>query len=287
MSDTLKTIVIVGPTASGKSDVANLLASKINGEVISADSMQIYKGMDIGTGKISPSEQKVTHWGLDIVSPDQAYSAAVYQDYARKCICDIQSEGKTPVVCGGTGFYVRAAIDDYKFPKGEQVDNELREKYQEYADKNGAHAIWSLLKDKDPKSAEVIHENNVVRVIRALELLEDGKNYYKQLENLSNIEQKIDAVFFGLEVDPGILRKRIEERVDSMFDAGLVDEVKSLLDNGYRDALTAASAIGYKEVVEYLDNKIDLEQAKEQIKSATKKYAKRQRTWFNKDKRIH
>lgn len=144
-----------------------------------------------------------------------------------------------------------------------------------------------MLKDKDPKSAEVIHENNVVRVIRALELLEDGKNYYKQLENLSNIEQKIDAVFFGLEVDPDILRKRIEDRVDSMFEAGLVDEVKSLLKNDYRDALTAASAIGYKEVVEYLDSKIDLEQAKEQIKSATKKYAKRQRTWFNKDKRIH
>lgn len=141
MSDTLKTIVIVGPTASGKSDVANLLASKINGEVVSADSMQIYKGMDIGTGKISPNEQKVKHWGLDIVNPDQAYSAAVYQDYARKCISDIQSEGKTPVICGGTGFYVRAAIDDYKFPKGEQVDNELREKYQKYADENGAHAI--------------------------------------------------------------------------------------------------------------------------------------------------
>lgn len=287
MSKIDEIIVICGPTATGKSDVANVLAAKINGEVVSADSMQIYKGMDIGTGKIPASERKVKHWGLDIVKPNEAYSAALFQDYARNAFKNIKVEDKVPVLCGGTGFYIRAAIDDYDFPKGEQVANPLREKYQKIAEDNGAHKLWKILQEKDTESAKLIHENNVVRVVRALEIFEEGKSYAKQVENLQKLPQKYNAKFFGLKVDPEILRDRIDVRVDKMLEAGLVDEVKGLLDNGFREALTSAAAIGYKEIVEYLDGHYSLEEAVSQIKTATRQYAKRQRTWFNKDKRIH
>lgn len=281
-----KIVAIVGPTASGKSDLANELACKIEGEVVSADSMQIYECMDIGTGKIPKKEQKVKHWCLNICKPNQAFSAALYQKYSRDCFDKIFKNNKTPVLCGGTGFYIRAAIDDYDFPKGEQVNNSIRDKYIKYSKEHGRKALWELLKKHDNDSAIAIHPNNEIRVIRALELLEEGKSYAKQLENLQNIKQIYDVNLFGLKVDVDILRQRIDERVDKMFDNGLVDEVKNLLDKGYRDAITAASAIGYKEIVRYFDNKYSLDEAKEQIKLATKRYAKRQRTWFNKDKRI-
>ncbi len=280
-------ICIVGPTATGKSDVANLLASKIDGEVISADSMQIYKGMNIGTGKIREGEKLVAHWGLDIVNPNEAYSVALFQKYARRCIEDIKSRGKTPVLCGGTGFYIRSVIDDYDFPAREQTQNPVREKYIQIAEDKGPHELWEVLNSKDPKSAQLIHENNVVRVVRALELLEEGKSYHEQKENLSEIKEFYPSKIFGLKVDPDTIRQRIDERVDKMIDAGLVDEVKSLLDENYREALTAASAIGYKEIVSYLDGECPLDEAVEQIKTATKQYAKRQRTWFNKDSRIN
>lgn len=282
-----KIIVIAGPTASGKSDVANELSYRINAEVISADSMQIYRGMDIGTGKIPKSQQKVKHWGIDIINPNEAYSAALFQEYSRKCFDDISSRDKRSVLCGGTGFYIRAAIDDYQFPKGKQINNSVREKYKKYLDTHNAHELWELLNKLDPDSAKIIHENNTVRVIRALELNEEGKSYAKQYENLTNIKQKYDAVFFGLRVDPEILRKRIENRVDSMVNGGLIDEVKDLLSKGYRNSLTAANAIGYKEIVRYLDGQISQDEAIDKIKTATKQYAKRQRTWFNKDKRIN
>lgn len=141
MAKTDNIIVVCGPTATGKSDVANVLANKINGEVVSADSMQIYKGMDIGTGKIPANERDVKHWGLDIVDPNEAYSVALFQNYARNAFSKIRSKNKIPVLCGGTGFYIRAAIDDYDFPKGEQVANPLREKYQKIAKVKGAHEL--------------------------------------------------------------------------------------------------------------------------------------------------
>lgn len=280
-------IVVCGPTATGKSDIANDLADKINGEVVSADSMQIYKGMDIGTGKISERTRKVKHWGLDIVEPSTPYSAALFQDYARDAFDKIISKSKTPILCGGTGFYIRAAIDDYDFPKGEQQDNPIREKYNKIAQMHGAHALWEILNEKDKRSAALIHENNVVRVVRALEIFEEGKSYADQVESLQNIKQKYPAKFFGLKVNPEILKNRIDKRVDKMIEAGLVDEVKTLLDQGFKDALTSASAIGYKEIVEHLEGRCSLDEAVKQIKTATKQYAKRQRTWFNKDKRIH
>lgn len=280
-------ICVVGPTASGKTDLAQAIALSFNGEVVSADSMQIYRGMDIGTGKIPVAERKVAHHGFDLVDPGEAYSAALFQDYARSCFKDIDSRGKRSVLAGGTGLYVRAAIDDYDFPRGEQVDNPIRDYYTAYAEEHGAEALWERLREVDPRSAQVLHYNNVRRVVRAFELLEEGKSYAEQQEKLSSIPQLVPAVFIGLQVDPEILRGRINRRVDKMVDAGLVDEVKSLLDKGFRDGITAQQAIGYKEIVRALDGEISLDEAIEEIKASTRRYAKRQRTWFRKDSRIH
>ena len=279
-------ICVVGPTASGKTDVAQLLAQNLGGEVVSADSMQIYRGMDIGTGKLPEEERLVPHFGFDLVNPGEPYSAAVYQQYARECFSDIAKRRKRALLVGGTGLYVRAAIDAYDFPKGEQVDNPVREKWTAYYEDNGADELWERLRERDPESASVIHPNNVRRVIRAFELLEEGTTYAIQKENLASIPQAVPAKFIGLAVDPEILNKRIERRVDNMIECGLVYEVERLLDKGFRQGITAPQAIGYKEIVSALDGDISLDEAIEQIKTATRRYAKRQRTWFRKDTRI-
>lgn len=279
-------ICVVGPTASGKTDVAQLLAQNLGGEVVSADSMQIYRGMDIGTGKLPEEERLVPHFGFDLVNPGEPYSAAVYQQYARECFSDIDKRRKRALLVGGTGLYVRAAIDAYDFPKGEQVDNPVREKWTAYYEDNGADELWERLRERDPESASVIHPNNVRRVIRAFELLEEGTTYAIQKENLASIPQAVPAKFIGLAVDPEILNRRIERRVDNMIDGGLVSEVERLLDKGFREGITAPQAIGYKEIVSALDGDISLDEAIEQIKTATRRYAKRQRTWFRKDTRI-
>lgn len=279
-------VAIVGPTASGKTDVAQALSLRIGGEVVSADSMQVYRGMDIGTGKIPVEQRLVAHHGLDLVDPGQPYSAALFQEYARGCFREIAGRGHRPVLCGGTGFYVRAAIDGYEFPKGGQVDNPVRERYSTIAAQQGAEALWKLLEHADPESAAIIPANDVKRVVRAFELLDDGTSYAAQKKRLAKLPQVVPAVFIGLAVEPPLLARRIERRVDAMFQAGLVDEVRSLLDAGFREGLTAPQAIGYKEVVAALDGRITLEEAAEQIKTATRRYAKRQRTWFRKDARI-
>lgn len=280
-------ICIVGPTASGKTDVAQLVAEHIDGEVVSADSMQVYRGMDIGTGKLPASERRVAHHGFDLVDPGEPYSASLFQEYARACFVDIDARGKRSVLAGGTGFYVRAAIDDYRFPQGEQVDNPVREKWNGFLASKGAQALWDELSRRDPESAALIHPNNAKRTVRALEMLElDGVSYAAQHEGLASLEQYVPAVFFGLEVDPGILNERIDARVDAMFEAGLVEEVKELLRLGFEDACTAKDAIGYKEIVAALRGACSLPEASDAIKRATRRYAKRQRTWWRKDERI-
>jgi tRNA dimethylallyltransferase len=285
--DTNPVICVVGPTASGKSDLAQQLALKYNGEIVSADSMQIYKGMDIGTGKVLPHERVCAHFGIDLIDPGCSYSAALFQEYARKCFFDISARNRRPILAGGTGFYVRAAIDAYDFPKGEQEQNLIRQKYQDYLANNGAQKLWELLNDIDSQSAALIHPNNSVRVIRALELAENGESYARQAANLSEITQTVPAVFIGLEVTPSVLIERINRRVDKMREAGLTNEVHTLLSSGFRSALTAAQAIGYKEIVAAFDGEYSIDEAFEKIKIATRRYAKRQRTWFRKDKRIH
>lgn len=280
-------IVVVGPTASGKTDLAQLIALSVDGEVVSADSMQVYRGMDIGTGKLPVKERLVAHHGFDLVDPGEPYSAALFQTYARGCFEDISSSGKRALLCGGTGFYVRAAIDDYVFPEGEQVDNPIRDRYNEIARIEGAESLWRLLNERDPRSAEIIPPRDVKRVVRAFELLESGSSYASQKEKLASIPQLVPAVFIGLQVDADLLRRRIDARVDSMFEMGLVEEVEGLLNAGFREGITAPQAIGYKEVVSALDGNITMDEARQKIKIATHRYAKRQRTWFRKEARIH
>ena len=280
-------IVIVGPTASGKTDVAQEIARRVNGEVVSADSMQIYEGMDIGTGKLPAAERVVPHWGFDIRKPGEAYSASLFQEYARACFTDIDARGKRCVLAGGTGFYVRAAIDDYDFASGDQVGNPVREKWAAFLAKHGSQALWDALNERDVESAAIIHPNNSKRVVRALEMLElDGVSYASQHEGLATLGQVVPALLFGLSVDPELLKKRINARVDGMFEAGLVDEVRALCDQGFTEALTAREAIGYKEVVAALEGRCSMEDASEAIKLATRHYAKRQRSWWRHDKRV-
>ena len=280
-------VCVVGPTASGKTALAQRVAELLDGEVVSADSMQIYRGMDIGTGKILPAERTVPYWGLDLAEPGEPYSAALFQGYARAAFEDVDARGKRSVLCGGTGLYVRAAIDDYRFPKGEQVDNEVRDRYAALARDIGNQALWERLRAADPDSAALIHPNNVRRVIRAFELLDEGTTYARVNAGLKTMAQAVPAVFLGLSVDPAVLNARIDARVDQMLADGLVEEVRSLLRAGFREGLTAPQAIGYKEVVAALEGACSLDDAVAQIKIATHRYAKRQRTWFRKDERIH
>lgn len=279
-------VCIVGPTASGKTAVAQELALALDGEVVSADSMQVYRGMDIGTGKIAACEQQVAHHGLDLIDPGAPYSAALFQEYARACFRDIDSRKKRSVLCGGTGLYVRAAIDDYEFPRGEQVGNPIRDRYDAFAREQGPAALWELLRQRDPESAALLPPRDVKRVVRAFELLEDGTTYAAQRARLASIPQLVPAVFIGLAVDPTILNARIDARIDGMVEAGLVTEVESLLAKGFRQGITAPQAIGYKEIVAFIDGDISLDEAISRIKVATHRYAKRQRTWFRKDARI-
>lgn len=280
-------ICVVGPTATGKSELAQCLAETYNGEVISADSMQIYKGMDIGTAKIPPKERRVPHFGLDLVDPGEPYSVALYQDYARDVFDEINSRGKVAVLVGGSGFYVRAAIDDYEFPSGEQLDNPEREKWESYLADFGANALWQKLEEVDSASAKVIHPNNSKRVIRALEMHADGISYADQLDALQTIKPYKKSLMIGLACPKEILNQRINDRVDMMRELGLENEVRSLLNSGFREGLTSQHAIGYKEIVDAFDGNRSLDQAYEDVKQATRRYAKRQRTWFRKDKRVH
>ncbi len=279
-------VCIVGPTASGKSALAQAVALALDGEVVSADSMQIYRGMDIGTGKLAPEERLVPHHGLDLADPGEPYSAALFQEYARACFRDIAARGKRAVLCGGTGLYVRAAIDAYEFPKGEQTGNPVREHYNRLANEQGSDVLWELLRERDPASAAIVPAADVKRVVRAFELLEEGTSLAEQRAKLADIPQLVPACFVGLSVEPAVLNARLDARVDGMFDAGLVDEVARLLQGGFRDGITAPQAIGYKEVVAALDGETTMEEAATRIKTATHRYAKRQRTWFRKDRRI-
>lgn len=279
-------IAIVGPTASGKSSLAQSVALELYGEVVSADSMQIYRGMDIGTAKVSADEQKVPHHLIDIIDPGQAYSAQLFQDQARAAFIDICERGKVPILCGGTGFYIQAALEDMCFPEGEQQDNPLRDSLEAFRLTHGNEALWDLLNERDPRSAALIHHNNFVRVIRALEMHEEGVSYANQVKNIKMLPEAVWSLRFLLQVDPLVLAERIDQRVDIMRDAGLVSEVEALIAQGFEEALTAPKAIGYKEIIAAKRGEVTLDRAFEQIKTATRRYAKRQRSWFRRDGRL-
>lgn len=279
-------IAIVGPTASGKSSLAQAVALELDGEVVSADSMQVYRYMNIGTAKIIPDEQLVAHHLIDIANPGVTYSAQLFQDQARAAFRDIHDRGKVPILCGGTGFYVQAALEDMRFPEGEQDDNPLRASYEALQAQAGNDALWKILQEKDPRSAALIHPNNFKRVIRALEMHEEGISYADQVKNIKELPEAVWSLRFFLQIDPLVLAERINERVDAMREAGLVEEVEKLLDLGFEEALTAPQAIGYKEIIAAKRGEMTLDEAFTQIKTATRRYAKRQRSWFRRDKRL-
>lgn len=279
-------LAIVGPTAVGKTALAEELAVRLRSELVSADSMQVYRGMDIGTAKPPVRERRVPYHCIDLVDPGEPFSAALYQQCARSAIAHVTARGTIPVLAGGTGLYIRAALDDWTFPKGEQIGNEVRARYELLAQQQGAQAVWQLLDERDPSSAALIHANNVRRVVRALEMLDEGTSYAEQHEGLARRESVYNARFVGLEMDREVLYSRIDARVDLMVALGLVAEVERLLAAGWRDALTAAQAIGYKELVPVVESGAPLGEAVSAIKQASRRYAKRQLTWFRGDPRV-
>jgi len=223
---------------------------------------------------------------IDLADPGEPFSAALFQRHARAAIDDIVSRGGVPIVCGGTGLYVRAALDVMEFPEGEQRDNPSRATYEGYATEHGAEALHALLAERDPGSAEAIHPHNTRRIVRALEMLDQGVSYAEQKKAFSARTPFYDARFIGVTVQRAALYQRINARVDDMLASGLIGEVQALLDRGLRDALTAAQAIGYKELVPVIEDGAPLDDAVDAIKQATRRYAKRQLTWFRADPRV-
>ena len=281
-----RVLAVVGPTGSGKTALAEELAVRLGGEVVSADSMQVYRGMDIGTAKSPVKERRVAHWCLDLAEPGEPFSAALYQRDARAAIADISARGALPIIAGGTGLYVRAALDPLDFPAGEQAGNASRARYEAFAAEQSPQALHALLAERDPQSAAMVHPNNVRRVVRALEMLDEGVSYAQQCEGFSARQSIFDARFVGLTVERASLYAQVDARVDAMLAAGLLGEVERLLASGLRDALTASQAIGYKELVPVIETGADLDSAIAAIKQATRRYAKRQLTWFRADPRV-
>lgn len=279
-------LAVVGPTAVGKSALAERIACAYDGEIVSADSMQVYRRMDIGTAKTPGSQRAVPYHCVDMVDPGEPFSAALYQRAARESIEAITVAGRLPVVVGGTGLYVRAALDAMEFPAGEQVANVRRETYERIARHEGPQALHDELARRDEVSARLIHPNNVRRVVRALEMADEGVSYAAQAAGFSDRRSVYAARFLGLSMAREELYRRIDLRVVDMVDNGLVAEVERLLAAGFREALTSQQAIGYKELVPVLEDGLDLETAVEQIQRASRRYAKRQLTWFRSDPRI-
>ena len=280
-----KVVVIVGPTASGKTAVSIELAKKINGEIISADSMQIYKYMDIGTAKPTLDEmQGIKHYMLDVVMPDETFNVAKYKSMAESAIEEILKKGKVPIIVGGTGLYINTLVDGIEFadvPGDEEYRNELIEKgYRE-----GAMSIYKELEKVDSESAKKIDPNNIRRVARALEIYKVTGKTKTQLDIESRKEVKYDYRLFGMEWDRETLYNRIDLRVDKMIEAGLIDEVRNVTEK-FKISNTAVQGLGYKEVIEYLNGNISYEEMIEKLKLETRHYAKRQLTWFRRDKRI-
>ena len=278
-----KIVAIVGPTASGKSALALELARRLSGEIVSCDSMQVYKKMNIGTAKPTEAEMtEIRHHLIDVVEPDTSFSCADYVRLATEAVEDILSRGKLPIFCGGTGLYLDAFLRGTDFETTE-IDEDLRRELEEYARVNGNSALHAMLREIDPESADAIHENNVKRVIRAIEIYRTSGKTKTELDRISLLgEPKYDAAVIGLHYsDRDVLAQRINKRVDIMLDTGLLEETGELYDAGiFEKNSTATQAIGYKEMLGFIRGETSLDEATEILKNATRKYAKRQMTWF-------
>ncbi|OIK11093.1 tRNA (adenosine(37)-N6)-dimethylallyltransferase MiaA [Bacillus sp. MUM 116] len=279
MESKQKLLVIIGPTAVGKTKLSIELAKRFDGEIISGDSMQIYHGMDIGTAKIRPDEMEgIPHHLIDIREPDESFSVAEFQQLVRDKINEIAEKGKLPIIVGGTGLYIQSVIYDYHFSDA-AADEKFRMELEKKAKSEGAEALHQELVRIDSASAVQIHPNNVRRVIRALEIYHCTGKTMSEVQSEQQPNLLYDTALLGLTMDREKLYERINQRVDLMMAEGLLTEVKELHYKGLRDC-QSIQAIGYKEVYDYLDEKISLEQAVENLKQNSRRYAKRQLTWF-------
>jgi tRNA dimethylallyltransferase len=281
----MKTIVICGATATGKSDLAVALAQEIGAEIINADSMQIYKGMDIGTAKLAPDERGgIEHHMLDVLSVSQDSTVAWYQELARQSVTQIHGNGKNAIIVGGTGLYIKSILDDLNFP---DTDADVRQKLTEEAKEFGIVQLFQRLELLDPAAAAAIDRQNERRVIRALEVIEiTGKPF---TANLPREDSSLypDALQFGLVMDRAELGERVEARVDRMWESGFVDEVDRLISEGITKATTARRALGYSQIIAMRSGEITEDLAIEETKRATRQYVRRQETWFSRDARIN
>ena len=279
----LPAIVIVGTTAVGKTDLSLEVAKAFNAEIINADSMQLYKGMDIGTAKLPVDQrQGITHHMLDVLDVTTTASVSDYQKSARPIIQSLAAQGKRSVVVGGSGLFIQGLLEDMQFP---EVDHALRDELQRQADELGAAAMYQMLVEADPAAAANVAPENTRRVIRALEVIElTGSAPITELKELPEV---IPSIRIGLRRDRSELDPRIEKRVELMWAQGFVEEVEQLEKVGLRDGVTARKALGYAQILDYLAGELTLAQAKEQTIFATRRYARRQDSWFNRDAKIH
>ena len=273
-------IILTGPTAVGKTELSIRLAKAVNGEIISADSMQVYKKMDIGTAKIRPEEmQGVKHYLIDCLEPDEDFNVVLFQKMAKDAMEKIYDAGHIPIIAGGTGFYIQALLYDINFDNVNE-ESEYRKYLKDMADKEGNEVLHGML-------AKDIHPNNVKRVIRALEYFhQTGKKISEHNEEQSQNVSPYNFVYFVLNDDRKLLYERIDRRVDEMFEEGLEQEVKRLIDSGLTRESISMQGIGYKEMFDYFDGMYDIDTAKELIKQDTRHFAKRQLTWFRREKDV-
>ncbi|NME81660.1 tRNA (adenosine(37)-N6)-dimethylallyltransferase MiaA [Clostridium sp. SM-530-WT-3G] len=281
-----KLLVLGGPTAVGKTELSIRLAEKLNGEIISADSMQIYKYMDIGSAKVTKEEMRgIKHHLIDVIEPDVPFSVADFKEHGDKALKDIISRGKFPIIAGGTGLYINSLTCNMTFTEAEK-DEEYRLELEKLADEKGNEYIHDMLKDIDPISYKEIHFNNRKRVIRALEVYKlTGKPFSSYNAGEDFYKSDYDVHYYVLNMDREKLYNRINKRVDLMMENGLLDECIKLKNLGYTSDMQSMQGIGYKEILYYLENKISLEEAVNMIKQGSRNYAKRQLTWFRRDKR--
>ena len=280
-------VILVGPTAVGKTAASIGLAKALNGEIISGDSMQIFKGLDIGTAKITKEEmQGVPHHLIDIKEPWETFSVAEFKRLADEAIADIHDRGKMPIIVGGTGFYINSVLYEYHFGEAD-TDEAYRAELEQYAEAHGNEALWNILQEKDPDSAAKLHSNDTKRVIRALEVLHvTGIPASERQSTVDKQTMRYNAVYIALNMPREVLYDRINRRVDIMIQDGLEAEVRNALANGVAQDALSMTSIGYRQMIQYFNEEISFDRAVELIKRDTRHFAKRQLTWFRHDPNI-
>ena len=280
-------IILTGPTAVGKTDLSIQLAKAMNGEIISADSMQVYRHMDIGSAKVTPEEMDgVPHHLIDVLEPEEEFNVVVFQKLAKEALTGIYERGHIPIIVGGTGFYIQALLYDIDFTENDG-DTAIRRELEKLAQTQGAGCLHQMLQEIDPESAAAIHQNNVKRVIRAIEFYrQTGKKISLHNEQEREKQSPYQFLYYVLDTDRKILYERIDRRVDLMMEHGLVDEVKHLADMGCTRDMVSMQGLGYKEILDYLSGEIPLEEAVYILKRDTRHFAKRQITWFKRERDV-